>query len=66
MIIKIKITITGVITIAIDAGAIAEIIAIVITVVIIVVIEIGGVITPLEEEKIKISIRIKDLKGILA
>ena len=38
----------------------------VIIIIIIIVIEIEGVITPLKEKKIKISIRIKGLKGILA
>ena len=59
MIIKTKITIIGVITIiAIDA----EVIAVATRAVI----EIGGVITPLGDEKIKISIEIRDLGGILA
>ena len=46
----------------IDIKAITEIIIIII----IVVIEIGGIITPLEEKKIKISIGIKNPRRILA
>ena len=57
-IINIKIIIIGVIVIAIDIEAIA--------VVIIEIIKIGEIITPLEDEKKRISIRIKGLRGILA
>ena len=61
-IIETEITITGATTIAIDAGAIAEAIAVVIAVAI----EIGGATTPLEEEKIKISIGTRGPRGIPA
>ena len=56
-IINTKIIIIGVIIIAIDAEAIA--------VIIIEVIKIRGVITPLGNKKIRISIRIKGLRGTL-
>ena len=40
-------------------------IAEVIIIIIIIIIEIGGVITPLKKEKIKINIKIKNLRKIL-
>ena len=56
-IIDIKIIIIGVIVIAINVKIIA--------VVIIKIIKIKGVITPLKDEKKRINIRIKSLRGIL-
>ena len=57
-IINTEIIIIGVIIIAIDTEAI--------TVIIIKIIKIRGIITPLEDEKKRINIKIKDLKRTLA
>ena len=64
-IINTKTIIIGATAIAIDAEAIAVVIVRVTTGVTIGVIEIGEVITPLGDKKIKINIRIKGLKGTL-